>query len=437
MRPSHIICILTDERIHALRCDASGQVVGHGSMDHRLQDTLLGLEDVSPLTDGITSAISTLDGAADNILLIVPLNWCFWQELECPTRRSSPEGLKFELEAYLPLALEDVSCAFPRVGGKVLGLAIPTDPIRRLLDGLAQRGIHVQLIVADGVALAVALADGEGTGALVEDHRWCRAVTNNHDQGLQLVLLPAGKPQHPLETELQSRIFPDNIPKAWTRIDLRTIEDSVENSDLSSSLSKSLQPLVEAALRADEGANLARGTLAPRNRWQPIVRRAERCLVCASLLLLVVALSLHVRTRTLRDHASQVTRACGSLYEQVFPGSQPSPGAGMRLASERVRLEGLTRTTDVGPPTVTSLPLEILRGIVAELPPDVRVLLESARVEGRQVMLRGRTVEHRDAERIVEAVSRVPGLHPRPPQTNRIEAGGVEFSIVATSEGGG
>lgn len=435
MRPSPIICILTDERIHALRCGTSGQVVGHESTDHRLPDTLLGLEDVSRLTDGITSAISTLDGAADYILLAVPLNWCFWQELERPTRRGSPEGLKFELEAYLPMALEDVSCAFPQLGSSVVGLAIPTDPMRRLLDGLAQRGVHIERIIVDAVALGIGLTDGEG--ALLEDRRWCRAVAYTQDAGLRIVLLPAGKPQHRLETELQSRLSLDNVPNGWTRIDLRMVKESVADGDLSSSLSKSLQPLVEAALRADAAANLARGSLAARNRWQPIVRRAERCLACASLLLLVVTLSLHLRMRTLRDHVSQVTRACGSLYEQIFPESQPSPGAGMRLASERVRLEGLTRTADVGPPAATSLPLDTLRGIVAGLPPDVRVLLESARVEGRQVMLRGRTAEHRDAERIVEAVSRVPGLHPRPPQTNRIEAGGAEFSIVATSEGGG
>jgi hypothetical protein len=73
----------------------------------------------------------------------------------------------------------------------------------------------------------------------------------------------------------------------------------------------------------------------------------------------------------------------------------------------------------------------MLRQLAAALPSDVRIMLTDARVDESQLVLRGQTVEHRDAERIAEALAAVPGLEARPPRTTRLKSGGVEFSITA------
>ena len=54
--------------------------------------------------------------------------------------------------------------------------------------------------------------------------------------------------------------------------------------------------------------------------------------------------------------------------------------------------------------------LTTLRNVVANLPSDVRLMLLEARLDERQLTLRGQTAQHRDAERITEAVNRVPAV---------------------------
>ncbi len=59
-------------------------------------------------------------------------------------------------------------------------------------------------------------------------------------------------------------------------------------------------------------------------------------------------------------------------------------------------------------------------------------MLLEARVDDKQLSLRGQTAEHRDAERIAETIGQVPQLAVRPPRTTRLREGGVEFSVIAT-----
>jgi len=140
-----------------------------------------------------------------------------------------------------------------------------------------------------------------------------------------------------------------------------------------------------------------------------------------------------LRLRALRGHLEAVDQQRLEVYRQVFDADQLPPEAALRVASERVRLEGLTRrakspASDL--PRLLPPPLEVLRSFVAALPEDVRILLNEARVDESQLLLRGQTVEHRDAERIAETMNLAPGLDARPPRTTRLKTGGVEFSIA-------
>lgn len=74
------------------------------------------------------------------------------------------------------------------------------------------------------------------------------------------------------------------------------------------------------------------------------------------------------------------------------------------------------------------------RSVVDVIPEDIRIMLTNANLDGRQLTLRGQTAEHRDAERIVEAVNRIGGWTANPPRTTRLKTEGVEFSILATAD---
>ena len=81
---------------------------------------------------------------------------------------------------------------------------------------------------------------------------------------------------------------------------------------------------------------------------------------------------------------------------------------------------------------LSAQPMAVLRDVVAGLPDDVRVMLIDARLDSRQLSLRGQTAAHRDAERIVEAINRTAAFSAGPPRTTRLKTGGVEFSVIAT-----
>ena len=143
---------------------------------------------------------------------------------------------------------------------------------------------------------------------------------------------------------------------------------------------------------------------------------------------------MYFHTRALREHLAAVDTARLAVYRQVFDAKALPPGAALRLASERVRLQGLTQS-GATTPVHSESPVDVFREFVAALPEDVRVMLLDARLDQRQLTLRGQTAGHRDAERIVEALNRVPGVIARPPRTTRLKTGGVEFSIIATGDG--
>ena len=87
----------------------------------------------------------------------------------------------------------------------------------------------------------------------------------------------------------------------------------------------------------------------------------------------------------------------------------------MRLASERRRLEGLTLSGQTVPQRHADA-LATLRTLIAALPDDLALDLEEVRIEGSAVTLRGRTRDHRQAERISAALDSIADLEcPAPP----------------------
>jgi hypothetical protein len=127
-------------------------------------------------------------------------------------------------------------------------------------------------------------------------------------------------------------------------------------------------------------------------------------------------------------HAQQL-----DIYREVFEVDRLPPGAALRLASERIRVEGLTsKGEESGLAGESPSALEALRGVVAALPSDVRIMLTDLRIDEKQIALHAQTGQHRDAERIAEAIGTIEGLQVRPPRTTRLKSGGVEFALIAT-----
>lgn len=450
------VCLLTDETVHAVVFDARrrGQgVIAHGEERFRLPDSLLVAHDPSELAHAMKQAVGKTGRSVNKVDLVLPLQWCFTHVLRGITKRATSESLAYEFEQHLPLPLEELTCAFlPLGGGSIVAAAVPTTPTAELIQAVSHHGLEVDRITADVVAMAGGTASrGMSSGTIILDSRWARVVARSDDPASATLatfgLRERGDISRVIAEQLQRRALTDGrAPERWSVLNLSGAPigsglDAVLRDDNGSSSQLSAVEAVEAiatAASSPSAFDLRTGNLARQGRWAPVIRLVQHCMIGLLVLLLVCSGGMRHHRRLFEEQLAGANDARRVIYTEVFETEILPPGAAMRLASERVRLEGLTQSRG-GSASVqrkpTFEPLAVLREIVAGLPDDVRVMLSDVRVDGTHVTLRGQTAEHRDAERIVETMNRIPNLRAQPPRTARLQNGGVEFSISATGAG--
>ena len=222
------VCLLTDEAIHAVRCQVRGsqlEIHARSQEAFTVPTSLLVEHDPNELADAVARAIQDAGLPSGSIMLVIPVQWSFVHVLEAPSRRMTDQALAYEFEQFLPLPLEEVTWAFTRLGGRrVLGAAIPTEPMSQLLAALGQRGIEVDHIVVDVTALAAEAEDDDLPPANVAiiDRRWIR-VTANHGNGDDWVIAafeasPDSLPLDVVTEQLrQRRVHAGRTPTRWLR----------------------------------------------------------------------------------------------------------------------------------------------------------------------------------------------------------------------------
>ncbi len=456
MPSSTTVCLLCDERIHAVVFGSNKrryQILARGMAEFGTPDSLFLEHDTDPLADAVATAVANTGIGPQTIVLVVPLQWCFTHVLTQPSRRSTTRSLAFLLEEYLPVPLEELTCAFsPQRNGQVLAAAVATEPMRRLLDALSRRGVNVESIAIDAVEAPANAADEHSSSVAIVDTRWVRAAVV---QGYNAVhgLTAFGIGDEPgctgITDALQRRRMIDKEQDGkWLILELagqnpprETVKFELERSAQGRSLlaDDAVDAIATAVASRPLRLNLRTGALAGRRHVERTLQLVHQCAVLALALVLLWIGGMELHRRVLTQNLSAVNTARLATYREVFVGKRLPPGAALRLASERIRLEGLTSSREAstgGSSTAPRLdPLDGLRNVVEGLPSDVRVMLLGARLDEKQWTLRGQTMNHRDAERIVEAINSIPGVQCRPPRTTRLRMGGVEFSIIATTKG--
>ena len=426
------VCILTDAQIHAARVVCRRQrneVSALHSVVHEVADTLFEPVDMSLLADAIAAALQGI-GIVDEVRLVIPAQWCFAHGLTTEQAGRSPSERAFALEAFLPVDLETVTCAFaPLAATHVLAIAIPTAPMQELLDALAERNVNVAQLLVD--VLTAAQADGVPAGGAIRivDRRWTRSGPLLDDRGIRCAAAEySSGPDGRLDDEFNGN------SDALTIFDLRSAppETTVQanESDVLCVGPEAIRTLARAACKPSN-LDLRCGALMPPARWQQTARLLNHCLAMVVVLLTITAVCLFVHTVQLRSATETVTSAMRDLYKNTVTGEPPTGGWAMRLAAQRRQWEGVTRPVLEQDMSLDDSALDRWRDIVAAWPADVPLQLLEARLESGQVTIRGRAREHRDAERLAEAMGNVTKLVTQPPRTNRTGDGLVEFALAA------
>lgn len=365
---------------------------------------------------------------AGRITLVIPSSWCYVHAFPMPRRRATPQMLDYALEEYLPVDVEQLTCDYlPVDSGRCIGVAVDTERMRVLLDACAARAMQVEQITLDVLQAA---RDSSATTLL-----WC---DDEHVALLQRV-------SRCVRDLRVVRLATGLGDEAWCRrvCDYFEGEPATETALAGCSTAPRLALLREmrstaepaptigpAMLNGLAAFNLARGALASAAQRTGLVRTWQRVACTALIALGVLAAGLHVHRLRGQAQLERVADWERSVFMESFPEQPPPAGVALRLASERRRLEGLTMA---GGDTETHRAdaLQALRTLTAALPADVRVDLQELRVESRNLTLRGRCRDHRQAERLAVAIDQLAEFSCPAPRTHRLDDGGVQFFLSA------
>lgn len=419
---TRVVILVTQTMIHAaaLRREYRRWVIeesAQASCDapHTIDEST----DLTNLAESVVSAAKDLK--ADEIDLILPASWCFVHRVSLPGKKLSAQAVEFALEEFVPVAIEKLTCTFLAIDPKtVLAVAVLTEPIRHVMDAVAEHGIQVRRILVDALVIQSTISDS--VGVMLRDGQRASFVIGDrvrtvfcHDESL----------------DVQQRIS-HSIAKTESD-EWKAIALDESNFETSSSAERPADEILLAAADTSQ-LDLRVGDLASDHRYALLFRQLTRCAVLAAMLFVFFIVRELLASRHLRGELDQLKTLQARVFTEVFPG-RPAPSApALILASERKRLAGLTQSQTDAPANKEkdeepALLLSELKAFVASLPEDLRIQLNEANLDGQQISLRGRTTDHREAERIAEALRQVPRIECGQPRTSRLPDGGVEFSV--------
>jgi len=442
MAKARAVCLITDRRVVAIRLvrrNRSWDPVGCALREHGQSGVPVGNLDPAAMAEAVAESLTQVDAAGDTVDLVIPLNWCFTHVLERPTKHAGSEALGYVLEEFLPVPVDSITATYVPVRHEsVLAVGVFTAPVSTMLDALASKGHPVHGVFADALLGAVDASRSRiSCSCVVADDLWMRAVCLAEDGTVETLLArhPGNLDREQMLRDLSESLTID-VPQGDGDIRILPV-NGMENLPgecaATPALEHPLTELARTAAAAPAALNLRRGSLAADQASGGLAGRLRRCGAAAVILLVICSSGLFAKSRALKDELARVRAAQAGIYREAFDHSgPPPPGAALRMASERIRLEAL-RTNgselDIASGPKNHDPLGALRDWVAGLPSDVRVMLTHARVDETSLQVRGRTRQHRDAERLTESLKRLPGLSTRPPRTARGADGAVEFTV--------
>lgn len=372
------------------------------------------------LLGAIEKALSKKDFAVQSVTVILSSAVAYIHAFETSQRRPTPAMLRYAFEEFLPVDIEQLSCDFVRVEGRTIGVALETARWRPLLDWLHERGVGVERIILDAFHCADPTAaalwvDADHLTWIAEQARSIRIWRFAESTPLEARIEAAKTATSEYETstapiQLGGTVAPETLLNIAEILGVATRPCSKA-------------PASEIPLDlAVDGLRPPGKTTRQLKTW----RRTALVGLAASLLLLV---GLGIRARQIQSQINVVAGWEGRAWAEVFPQQSPPGTIAMRIASERKRLDALAipRNADRTHPDA----LRQLCELVAAFPADTRIDLQELRIENADVIVRGRTTDHPQAERIGQAVNAIPSLDCDPVRTDRSRDAGVQFFLHA------
>ena len=441
MKQAQILVTLETDRYVVARPEGDGIV--------RIREIPRSGEDAEAAArEALAQTIAELDGNGRRICLGLPGEMVLAAAVDLTNlpRRRRHAAMLYRLEEHLPLDIEALTAVFlPPAGGQALALAVQTEQLLTLLDGLRQAGIEV-----DAICPTALLAFQEATRHDLPpaDHviiPWAR--------GTDILRLVDGAPvawftapreaaewRRCLEADLLAH--PLQTPRAPVVLGPMPLDVGADESGASPPLTPvSKEPAIAMAARgaaavlsgkATPLADFRRGALAADGSWMGTGGLVKAAAGLALLFLATLAAAFYVEGVRYGQVTSDYESRQVAEYQRLLPYSPVPPSIPSRLKSEASRLAALSGATGEAPEPPNAL--DALRRIATGLPAGVRLKITQLQIRPSDLSIEGEAPAHTDAEALTQALSRT-GLAVEAPRTESRASGGVSFTITGKPAG--
>ena len=386
----------------------------------------------------------------DRCSLIVPASWCLHQSMPVEHERLTDEAIEFAFEQYIPCALEELACVTTRHGGTTAMItALPVAPMQRFLEELEDHGLSVDTLVTDARMLPPADSAGgcaatHTTILIADDHTTLVAWDNAGEKtaAVRTIRLPWPTAAEAIDQQIRATVGLDATYGEVSRVAHLTTSEppggeagtacTCVPSDHILRGADAAHLIMDHAVCDNVADNLRIGQLGHARRWQIVQRHASRFLVAAAVALAALGIKLHLETAAQAKAAAALEPIRTQIYQDVFPGEKLTPAASMKMASYRVKLEGLTADTGHGAGADIAArvdPLVPLIRFVGHIPDSTKLFVDELTVDGSRLRVRGRTLAHEAAGDLVRALNATGYWTVDPPRTKLRSDGTVEFRI--------
>jgi type II secretion system protein L len=362
------------------------------------------------------------------VVLALPSAWCQCATIDLTTLKTARDrrAWVYRLEEQLPLAAENVTAdlAAPRgkTGGRGLGVCAETERLKSLVTSLEESGVRITTIAPAALLAAQSIKTPEPGILLLASRDGTDATADviAIERGLPVAWAWSGGDEQDIRLQVElasSQMAPQPLPPVVNKIE-RSI------SELATATARGI-----VAGRVRPWIDLRRGALSPRDRLGTHRRAINFTLASAALLLLAVTFAAAVHGARYASDARRSEQAMIDAFRAQFPG-WPVP-ANVRAVVE----SELRRRTEEGPTAASGAAASSMRAIIAAIPAEVHLAVDSMAFDSRAFEINGRVNQQSDVE-VLAAAARSAGFEVAPPQSHRAADGTWSFTISGNRRSG-
>ncbi len=413
-------------RIAVLQRDRRGVVVV--ALEECRGDTAEQMAAIARLTAGVASF-------GDRVAAMLPAAAAFSRTLHFPftDRRKITAAAPLELAAQLPVSPDDCQTFlyWPSTAdaGEVVAAAVPCATIGDFLDPFDQAGIPLHIVDLAPYGLAAGLADRIGTGILIYangqetllalildrelvEHRvWPGDLHTQGERSVEQLLRECRLIRHRRGLpDLPCYLFGSGItPELTAKLEAQALRGEILHLGLDGrTITPAFVPAVALALRAaaapERSFNLRQGAFAFRGESGALKKQLVIAACLLALICLTLAASATLQYRSKARQVDQIEQQMVRLYQDSFPGSQPTVDVPLHMASKLRELRDQAVALGIAGP---SSPLAVLR-LLAELPAQGRFEVEELVTGDREIRLSGHTDTFETVNRIKDHLGKSP-----------------------------